>query len=466
MSAETEYSEGVQAYIARAREAEARRRAALARMRGMKFDTLAVHGLYSAQEALRNQGSVVEPAFFSSAQTYENSDHLEAALANLTPDWVYGRYGSPTTACLEDTLALLEGYGFAGDVSACATGSGMSAVFMATQPFLLNYGHPSDGNVNFVATAQCYGGTFQLFNLRYMQERGAAVRWVRDGLNLDEWASQIDANTRFLYGEMPSNPGLGLVDVAALADLAHAHGLPLIVDATLATPALLRPLQHGADIVVHSVSKVMTAGGFGIAGAVIARRGVASRVGPDAMRADFAAYVKRGPFRDYGPALSPFNALMTLGELRTLRSRVDALSRSALKVARFLEAHPAVESVQYPGLASFPGHAVAARYLWLVDGEGEGGAPVNRYGHLLSFCVKGGPAAARRVLDALTLIFRAADLGRVKSLATIPAISTHRQQGAAGRALAAIPANLIRLSVGAEHPDDLIADLDQALAFG
>ncbi len=460
----SEHSAGVQAYIARGQGTIARRQETAARMRGMKFDTIAVHGVYDLLEAAGNQGSVMEPIYLSTAQAYENSDHLEAALANLTPDWVYTRFGNPTVAYLEGTLALLEGYGFEGEVSACATGSGNSAAFMATNPFLVNYGHPSDGRVNFVASAKCYGGTFQLFSVRYMQERGAEVRWVRDGLDLDEWAAKIDANTRFVYGEMPSNPGLGVFDVAALADLAHAHGLPLIVDATVATPALMRPLQHGADIVVHSVSKSMTASGLGIAGAVIARRGIVSRVGPAAMRADFAAYVKSGPFRDYGPTLAPFNALMTLSELRTLRGRMDLLSRNAMKVARFLEAHPHVESVQYPGLESFRGREVAARYLWLADGAEDYGAPVNRYGHLLSFCVKGGAGAARRVYDALALILRATDLGRIKSVATIPAISTHQQQGEAGRALADIPANLVRLNVGAEHPDDLIADLDQALS--
>jgi cystathionine beta-lyase/cystathionine gamma-synthase len=173
--------------------------------------------------------------------------------------------------------------------------------------------------------------------------------------------------------------------------------------------------------------------------------------------------VKALPFRDYGPAISPFNALMTLSDLRTLRGRIDLMSRNTMKVARFLEEHPKVEAVQYPGLESFRGHEVARRYMWLADGEDDYGKPVNRYGHLMSFCVKGGAAAARRVLDAFALIFRATDLGRIKSLATIPAISTHQQQGEEGRALADVPANLIRLNVGGEHPDDLIADLDQAL---
>ncbi|MFQ5578439.1 MAG: PLP-dependent transferase, partial [Anaerolineae bacterium] len=466
------YSPGVQAYIDRGQKMVEDLAAHRAAMRGKKFDTIAVHGVYGMQAALHNQGSIIEPAYLSPAQHFENSDHMEAALAYLMPSWTYARIANPTMGYLEETMALLEGYGVDGDVSACATSSGMAAVFMATSPFLApDPGHPhrhngrdSGAGINIVAAAKCYGGTFMLFSERYGAERGVEVRWVRDELNLDEWASKVDANTRFIYGEMPSNPGLAVFDIAALAELAHSHGIPLIIDSTVATPALLRPLQHGADIVVQSVSKAMTTGGFAIAGAVIARHNIPGRVGPDALRANFAAYVKLLPGRDHGPCLSPFSALMILNDLRTLRSKVDGMSRNAMQVARFLQQHSRVERVFYPGLPDSPGHDVASRYMWLADGADDYGRAVNRYGHLMGFTVKGGPAAARQFFDHLRMIWRATDLGRIKSVATIPAISTHQQQGEAGRELADVPPNLVRLSVGAEHPADIIQDLEQALA--
>ncbi len=458
----SENSPGVQAYIKRGTAFSSAEAALRSKMRQKKFDTIAVHGLYGMEAALANQGSIIEPAYLSPAQHFENSDHMEAALAYLMPAWAYTRIANPGLHYLEQALALLEGYGFAGETSACMTSSGMAAVFMATNPFLTQEG--SNTVMNIVASAKCYGGTFMLFNQRYAKERGIELRWVRDPLDLNEWADKIDNNTRFVFGEMPSNPGLGVFDIAALAALAHQHGLPLIVDSTIATPALMRPLQHGADIVVHSVSKCLAASGFAIAGAIVSRRDIPSRVGPAELRADFASYVKLLPMRDHGSSLSPFSALMILNDLRSLRSRVDLMSKNALKVAEFLAQHPQIESVNYPGLSASPGHEIAAKYLWLADGEDDYGSAVNRFGHLLSFNVKGGVRAARAVFDGLGMIWRATDLGRIKSVAAIPAISTHQQQGEEGRELSNIPDNMIRLSIGAEHPKDIIEDLEQALA--
>ncbi len=456
----TDYSDGVAEYVARgeAMSAAAAQRRSI--MRTKKFDTIAVHGIYDMEAAHANQGSIIEPGYLSSAEHFENSDHMEAALAYLMPAWVYSRIANPTVHYLEETLALLEGYGFDGEVSALATSSGMSAVFMATNPFLEN---PSPG-MNIVVSARCYGGTFMLFGQRYGVERGVDVRWVRDPLDLNEWADKIDGNTRFVYGETPSNPSLSIMDIEGVAGIAHAAGLPLIVDSTVATPALTRPLNLGADIVVHSTTKSMTSSGFAIGGAVIARHGITTDVGPEAMRDNFAMYVKLLPFRDHGPGISPFNALMTISDLRTLRHRMDFVSSSSMKVARYLESHDSVDRVAYPGLESMPGHEIAARNMWLVDGADDYGTKVNRYGHLLAFEVKGGAKAARQVFDQFEMIWRATDLGRIKSVATIPAISTHQQQGDEGRDLAAVPANLIRLNVGGEHPDDVIGDLDRALA--
>jgi O-acetylhomoserine/O-acetylserine sulfhydrylase-like pyridoxal-dependent enzyme len=429
-------------------------------MRHMRFDTIAVHGVYDAQAALANQGRINEPLFLSPAQHFAESDQMETALAYRMPAWTYTRIANPTVHYLEEALALLETYGSDVRASACATASGMAAVFMATEPFLaLDASLPPP---NIVATAKCYGGTFMLFSERYGRERGIDVRWVCEPLDPNEWASKIDAGTRLVYGEMPSNPAVAVFDIPAVAALAHDAGVPLIVDSTVATPALLRPLAMGADIVVQSLSKSLAGSGMAIGGAVVARHDIPSRTGPDELLADFATHVKLLPFRDHGPAMSPFNALVTLSDMRTIRSRIDQWSRGAMQVAAWLAEHPKVERVQYPGLPSFPGYQIARRDMWLVDGD-DRGMPVNRYGPLMAFDVRGGPAAARRVFDGLGLVWRATDLGRIKSVATIPAISTHQQQGEQGRKLACVPSHEIRLSIGGEHPDDLIADLDQAL---
>jgi len=457
---------GVAGYIAAAQEAAGRHEAERATMRACRFDTIAVHGLYTMREAIENnQGSIIEPIYMSSSQGYRDSDEMEAALSYQIPSWAYSRIANPSLYYLEQTLALLEGYGLDAETSCCATSSGMSAIASATEPFLAvdtkNPGRP----INFVSTCQVYGGTFQQFSVQKMAARGIECRWVVDATDLQEWESKIDDDTRFLYGELPSNPGQSFFDIAAVAEIAHRHELPLIVDSTVATPALLRPLAHGADIVVQSVTKTMASSGFAIAGAVIARKGLVSRRGSEEMKADFATYLKLLPNRDNGPNLSPMNAILALNDLRTLRSKIDLFSRSTMQVAEFLDGHPQVEQVHYLGLPDHSLHALASRYMYLVDSEHDlqYGSPVNRYGHLMSFCVKGGAPAARRVFDALQRIFRATDLGRVKSVATIPAISTHQQQGEQGRSLAGIPPNLVRLCVGGEHPDDIIADLAQAL---
>lgn len=458
--------DGVARYVEMAKEELETRRRAWAAAKQCRFDTLAVHGLYTVEEAIeRNQGAVIEPIFMATSQAYRDSDELEAALAYLIPTWCYARIANPSVYYLEWTLALLEGYGCDFETTCCATSSGMAAILSAIEPFLVRLPGKENQPINFVASAHVYGGTFQQFSVR-QREKGIEVRWVRHPERLEEWAKLIDEGTRFLYGELPSNPTLAFFDVAAVAQLAHQHGIPLIVDSTVATPALLRPLGHGADIVVHSVTKSMTASGFGVAGAVIARKPIVTNIPNDALREDFASYIKFLPNRDNGPNLSPMQAVLTLNDLRTLRSRMDLLSENTEHVAAFLASHPKVESVNYLGLEDHPLHQLAQRYLKLVDSEHDSRyrREVNRYGHLLSFCVRGGHEAARRVLDGLKRIYRATDLGRIKSVATIPAISTHQQQGEEGRQLASIPDNLIRLCVGAEHPDDIIADLDQALS--
>jgi O-acetylhomoserine/O-acetylserine sulfhydrylase-like pyridoxal-dependent enzyme len=465
MSSAPKLTPGVQKYVDCAQKLLAEREAALARMKTMKFDTIAVHGLYTVEESLnRNQGAVIEPLFLSASQAYADSDELEAALAYLVPTWCYTRIANPTTYYLEWVLALLEGYRAGHDTSCCVTASGMSAIMSATDPFLVKQ---KDGpeRINFVSCVQVYGGTFQQFSLRKMKERGIECRWVQHPWDIQDWKSKIDEDTRFLYMEMPSNPQQSFTDIKALAELAHSWEVPFIVDATCATPALMRPIAHGADIVVHSLTKSITSGGFAIGGALISRKPVTTKVKNDhpLFKESFAEYVKFLPYRDNGPASSPVNAIFALNDLRTLRSKMDLVSANCQTVAEYLQKHPKVYQVDYLGLPSYHLHPVAKKYMSLVDSDDGQGGEINRYGHLMSFRVDGPPANARKVFDGFKMIYRATDLGRIKSVATIPAISTHQQQGEEARRMADVPPQLIRLCVGAEHPDDVIADLDQAL---
>lgn len=438
-----------------------------AAMKKCRFDTIAVHGLYSMQEALDyNQGSIIEPIYMSSSQAYRDSDEMEAALSYQIPTWCYSRIGNPSMYYLEGVLAMLETYGSDLDASCCATSSGMAAIFSACEPFLSIDPKRPDSPMNFVANCQVYGGTYQQFANRKDEEKNIQWRKVIKSYDLNEWEKHIDENTRFLYGEMPSNPSQAFFDLEKVANLAHKHGIPLIIDNTVGTPALIRPLLWGADIVIQSVTKTLTSSGFGVSGAVIARKNLDLKIDNDKLKADFASYIKALPNRDNGPNISPMNAILTLNDIRTLRSKMDLMSRSTMKIAEYLEKHKHIEQVDYLGLESHPLHKLAKKYMVLVDSEYDDlyQEKVNRYGHLMSFRIKGTTQDTRDVFDAFQRIWRATDLGRIKSVATIPSISTHQQQGEEARKMADIPPNLIRLCVGAEHPDDIIADLDQALA--
>jgi O-acetylhomoserine/O-acetylserine sulfhydrylase-like pyridoxal-dependent enzyme len=233
-SADVVITPGMQRYIERNNAYLARRSQYIRDVvKKQRFDTIAVHGLYSVEDAIEDyQGAIIEPMFLSSSQAYRDSDEMAAALAYLIPTWCYSRIANPSTYYYEWTLALLEGYGFDGETSACSTSSGMAAIMTAVQPFLVHTSHDVHEPRNFLATAQCYGGTFQQFNVRLAEERGIECRWIENPTNVDEWASRIDKNTRFLYGELPSNPGQGFFDIKAVADVAHAHNLPLICDTT------------------------------------------------------------------------------------------------------------------------------------------------------------------------------------------------------------------------------------------
>jgi len=456
------YPESVRKLEQLGKQIDKDKKRAIRKTKQWKFDTIAVHGLYSVKEAIeKNQGSIVEPLYLSTSQAFQNADEMEAALAYLYPGWIYSRIANPTVGYLEDTLTLLETYDSNIEAGSIATSSGMSAIFQALQPFLER--HNSDEMINFVSSCHVYGGTFQQFSIRKEKEQDIQVRWVSDPTNLDQWAENIDNHTRFLYGEVPSNPSLTFFDIEAVANLAHEHELPLIIDSTIASPALLRPLCHHADIVIHSLSKSMTSSGFCIGGAIIAKKKIVTNIENDELKEDVPRYLKLQPFRDFGPSISPFNALMTLNDLRTLRSRMKCLSETTQKVAEFLNFHPMIKKVNYLGLKNHPLHDLTKRYMILVDSEYDFGKPLHLYGHLLSFEVKGNPQNTRDFFDRLQLIFRATDLGRIKSVATIPAISTHQQQGEEARIMASISPNDVRLCIGGEHPDDIISDLDRAL---
>ncbi|MCK4364139.1 MAG: O-acetylhomoserine aminocarboxypropyltransferase/cysteine synthase, partial [Candidatus Aminicenantes bacterium] len=421
------YGPGVMKYVKEAEKFLVQKEKQIARIKKLKFDTIAVHGLYTVEEALsQNQGSVIEPLYLSTAQAYRDSDEMEAALAYLIPTWCYTRIANPTTYYLEWVLALLEGYQTGYDTSCLVTASGMSAIMLAVDSLLVKQKEGAE-KINFVSSFQLYGGTFQHFTVRKMKERGIEIRWVDQQDDIEEWKAKIDENTRFLYSEAPSNPQQSFCDVKALVELAHSWEIPFIIDSTCATPALMRPIAYGADIVIHSLTKSITSGGLAVGGALISRKPIATKIKNEnpLFRQSFAEYVKFLPYRDNGPAAAPLNALFALNDIRTLRSKMDLVSANSEKVAEYLSQHPKVYQVGYLGLESFSLHNLAKKYMKLVDSDDGKGKEVNRYGHLLSFRVDGPPQNARKVFDNLKIIFRAGDLGRIKSIATIPAISTH-----------------------------------------
>ena len=272
-------NKGTNFYIQAGQRALAWHKAHIENMKRCKFDTIAVHGIYSMQEALDfNQGSIIEPIYMSTSQAYRDSDEMEAALAYQIPTWCYSRIANPSMYYYEGVLALLESYNCGINASCIGTASGMAAIQSAVDPFLVVDPKRPNAKINFVATCQVYGGTFQQFAVRKDQEKNIEWRKVVNSMDLAEWESKIDENTRFLYGELPSNPSQAFFDIKKVAAIAHKYNLPLIIDSTVATPALLRPLEHGADIVVQSVTKSLSTSGFGIAGAIIAKNNLTSNI--------------------------------------------------------------------------------------------------------------------------------------------------------------------------------------------
>ena len=368
-------------------------------------------------------GETSEALFLNSGFVYETAEQAEARFKGEAEGYIYSRYGNPTVKMFEDRLALLDG------AEACfATSSGMAAVFMSLMCQL-------KAGDEVVASKALFGSCHHI--LTQILPRYDVRTTLVDGPDLDQWRAAVTDRTRCLFLESPANPTLELIDIAAVADIAHAKGANLIVDNVFATPILQRSFNLGADVVVYSATKHIDGQGRCLGGAILGTKSFID----DQLQ----------PFmRHTGPALSPFNAWVLLKGMETLTLRVERQAASALTIAQALEGIEGIRRVLYPGLESHPQHKLASKQM--------SGA-----GTVLSFEIEGGQPAAFRLLNALSLISISNNLGDTKSLITHPTTTTHRAMGPEGRAEIGVTDGLIRLSVGLETPDDLIRDLQQAI---
>jgi O-acetylhomoserine (thiol)-lyase len=420
----------------------------------MRAETIAVHGGYSPDPTTK---SVAVPIYQTTSYAFDSAQHGADLFDLKVQGNIYTRIMNPTTDVLEKRVAQLEG-----GIGALALASGSAAVTYA----ILTIAEHGD---NVVSASALYGGTYNLFAHTFPQF-GIDIRCA-DQRNPAEFAKLIDARTKAIYCESIGNPLGNITDFGALADIAHRHGIPLIVDNTVPSPYLCRPFDHGADIVVHSLTKYLGGHGNSIGGAIVdsgkfpwaEHKGKFRRLNePDVSYHGVvytealgpAAFIGRArvvPLRNMGAALSPFNAFLILQGIETLAVRMDRICDNTLAVARFLSEHPQVSWVNYAGLPAHPDHALAKKYV--------GGRPSG----ILTFGVKGGRAAGEKFLDALQLVIRLVNIGDARSLATHPASTTHRQLSPAELEKAGVSEDMVRLSIGIEHIDDLRADLDQAL---
>lgn len=387
---------------------------------GYGLETLAVR----AGQHRSNEGEQSEPIFTTSSYVFQSAAHAAARFSGDEPGNIYSRFTNPTVRVFEERLAALEG-----GASCVATASGMSAI-LATCLALLKAGD------HIVASRAIFGTTVMMFT-NYLAKFGVKTTFV-DLADLDAWQSAIQTNTRLLFLETPSNPLTIMVDISALAKLAHESDCLLVVDNCFCTPALQRPLDLGADLVIHSATKYLDGQGRCVGGAVV---GDAERVGKDVF----------GVIRTCGPSMSPFNAWVFLKGLETLRIRMQAHSRNALALAQWLEEQPAVERVYYPGLESHPQHSLAKQQQ-------------SDFGGVLSFEVKGGKEQAWQVVDATQLLSITANLGDTKTTITHPATTTHGRLTPEARTAAGIGDNLLRIAVGLESIEDIKADLSRGLS--
>ncbi len=423
----------------------------------MRIETIAVHGGYTPDPTTR---AVAVPIYQTVAYAFDDTQHGADLFDLKVAGNIYSRIMNPTNAVLEARVAALEG-----GIGALAVASGMSAIAYAIQTI-------TEAGDNIVSASTLYGGTYNLFAHTFPQ-MGIETRFA-DARDPASFAALIDARTKAIYCESVGNPLGNVTDLSALADVAHAHGVPLIVDNTVPSPYLCRPFEHGADIVVHSLTKYLGGHGTSIGGAIVdsgkfpwakhkarfkrlnepdvSYHGV---VYTEALGA--AAYIGRArvvPLRNMGAALSPMNAFQILQGIETLALRMDRICENAVAIAKHLEAHPKVAWINYAGLRDHPDHELVHKYM---GGRASG---------LISFGVKGDDSlrAGGRFQDALNLFTRLVNIGDAKSLACHPASTTHRQLNTEELAKAGVKPEMVRLSVGIEHIDDLLADLDQALA--
>lgn len=386
----------------------------------LDFDTLAV------RSGIHRTGfqEHAEPLFLTSSYVFDNAAQAAARFAGTESGYVYSRYTNPTVRAFEERLAALEG------AQCCvATASGMAAILACTMGLMRS-------GERIVASRSLFGATTQLFN-NFLARFGIATEYVAL-TDLAGWrAAAAKPGTRLLFVETPSNPMTEIADIGALAQIAKDTGTLLVVDNCFCSPALQRPLELGADIVIHSATKYLDGQGRVLGGAVLGRRAL--------IEEPLVAFL-----RNAGPTLSPFNAWVILKGLETLRLRMEAQSRAALELATWLEAHPRVQRVFYPGLLSHPQHALAMRQ------QSAGGA-------IVTFEVKGEREAAWRVVDSTRVISITANLGDTKSTITHPASTTHGRIAAEARAAAGITEGLLRVAVGLESVTDLKADLERGL---
>jgi len=416
----------------------------------LKFDTIQVHGGHTPDSASRARAV---PIYQSTSFTFRDVDHAAALFAGEESGSIYSRIGNPTASVLEERISLLEG-----GVGSVAVASGSAAVLYS----ILTITKSGD---EIVSSRALYGGTTHLFQST-LRDLGITVRFV-DINDIDQLRDALSERTRAVFIESIGNPMNTVADMEAVSDVAHSHGVPLIVDNTAATPYLLRPFEHGADIVVHSLTKFMGGHGVSIGGSVTDSGKFSweaferlSRPDPGLHGLNFTekfgvqAYIARLRsvlLRDTGACLSPFNAFTLLLGIETLSLRMQRHCENAMKVASFLEGHEAIEWVNYPGLASHPDHRTARKYL------------KNGFGAIISFAPKGGYPASRKLVDAVRLISHLANIGDAKTLIIHPASTTHHQLSPEHQAASGIMPDMVRLSVGIEDPDDILEDLEQAL---
>ncbi|MBT6691960.1 MAG: aminotransferase class I/II-fold pyridoxal phosphate-dependent enzyme [Porticoccaceae bacterium] len=420
----------------------------------MKIETQAIHAGFDDDPTTR---AVAVPIYQTTSYSFRDTQH-GADLFNLAePGNIYTRIMNPTNDVLEQRIAQMEG-----GIGALAVASGMAAITAAIQTV-------ARAGDNIVSVSQLYGGTYNFF-AHSLPNQGIEAR-MASGDDIDALEALIDDNTKALFCESIGNPAGNIVDIQALSDMAHKHGVPVIVDNTVATPVLCKPFEQGADIVIHSLTKYIGGHGTSVGGVIIdsgkfpwkdhprfpafnqpdpSYHGV---VYADALgEAAFIGRARVVPLRNMGAAISPFNSFLILQGLETLPLRMERHTENALKVAQYLSAHELVEWVNYAGLKSDKYHELAKK---VVSGKPSG---------ILSFGIKGGEAAGGRFIDALQLVKRLVNIGDAKSLACHPASTTHRQLNDDELKSAGTSREMIRISVGIEHIDDIIADIDQALS--